>query len=349
MMRRISASVCVTLLPNLLMLVGCTSTERASVRFDYVVQPEPGKALPAGMKTIYIQPAKLGPATDEKWSELSANVIQSLINESHTRFGTPVTVADRRDTQITFDEADLSATGMSTAKGGSGGQLLAAQGAILGNINVKVERHVGKERTISGIDIGALLGDHNRGGRAAVQTDEVETVSRTMTVQTDLKLIDTANNKIWDQYSSTQQGTEETHVSPFFGSSKTEAALTPQDKIIGTLVERAAREFVSRFMPVRIEINEDVVASSNKNCVQGVKLLRAEAYEDAIALFKASLDSSADDHRAAFGAGVASEAIGKFDDALRFYQRAAAGQNNPVYMEARDRMKAFGSRAKKNA
>jgi len=66
-----------------------------------------------------------------------------LVNESKNSFGTDVEVTDRRDTQIMFDEADLAAAGMSKG-GGQGGQLDAAQGAILSNINVKVEKHIGK-------------------------------------------------------------------------------------------------------------------------------------------------------------------------------------------------------------
>jgi len=323
---------------------GCSSTERANINFSYVVQPE--KSLPPGMKTIAIQAAKVGPTTDEKWSDISATVLLSLVNESRSSFGTPVTVTDRRDTQVTFDEADLAGSGMSTAKGGSPGQLLAAQGAILSNINVKVEKHVGKQRTLSGFDLSGLMGEHTDAASVRAETAEVETVTRNMTVQTDFKLVDTSNNRVWDQDSSTHNATERTEASPFFGSSKTEAELTPQDRIIGTLVERGARKFISRFMPVRIEVRAEVASSGNKSCAEGVRLLRAEQYDQAVSMFRNALNENPNDHRAAFGAGVASEAAGQYSEALSFYQRSLAGQENEDYKEARDRVKTYGTRVR---
>ena len=326
-------------------LTGCAS-ERAYVEFSYVV--EPSRGLPPGMETVTIVPAKVGANTDPKWSDLCVTVMQSLVNESRNSFGTPVEVSDRRDTQATFDEADLAAAGMSTARGGSGGQIMAAQGAILSNINVKVEKHVGKQRTLSGL---SLWGGGGRGyghGGGDFRTEEVETVTRNMTVQTEFKLLDTGNNKVWEHYSpKTFRATDRTKASPIFGSSQTEAELEPGDAIIGTLVEKGARDFISRLMPCRIDVEAEVVSSGNKNCVQGVKLLRAEAYGEAVSNFKAALADNPDDHQAAFGAGVACEASKRYDEALKFYNRACAGQDNVDYREARDRMKTYGSRVRK--
>ncbi len=327
-------------------LTGCASKETATVSFSYVVEKE--KGLPPGMKTIAIMPAKIGETTDPKWSELSTTVVASLINESRGKFGTDVTVSERRDTKPVFEEADLAAAGMSTKKGGSGGELIGADGYLLSNINVKVERHVGKQRTLSGLDIAGFGGHHSGGGRVDAQTDEVETVTRNMTVQTEFKLIDSANGRVWEHFSpKTYRATDRTQASPIFGSSKTEAELTPQDQIIGTLVERGAREFVSKLMPCRIDVEAEVESSGNPNCAEGVRLLRAEMYREAIAAFQAAMSADLNDHRAAYGAGVACEATGQFESALKYYNLACAGENNRTYSDARDRMKTYGSRARK--
>ena len=327
---------------------GCAS-EKAFVEYSYVV--EPSRGLPPGMKTITIVPAKIGPNTDPKWSDLCVTVMQSLVNESRNEFGTDVEVSDRRDAQVTFDEADLAAAGMSTARGGSGGQLMAAQGAILSNINVKVEKHVGKKRTLSGMSLwggGGHGWGHGWGhGGGDVRTEEVDTVTRNMTVQTAFKLVDAGNNKVWEHYTpKTFRCTDRTKASPIFGSSQTEAELTPQDALIGALVEKGARDFISRLMPCRIDVEAEVVSSGNKCCVQGVKMLRAEAFEEAASNFKMALSENPNDHRAAFGAGVACEASGDYDQALHYYKQAYAGQADTKYREARDRMKTYASRAR---
>jgi hypothetical protein len=327
------------------LLVGCAGGERARVHISYVVEAERG--LPSGMTTIMIAPAKIGPNTDAKWSDLSASILHDLVNDSRNRYGTPVTVSERRDAQVTFDEADLAAAGMSTGRPGAGGQLLAAQGAILSNINVKTEVLTGKQRTLSGLFLSGGGGHGYGHGATNVQTDEVETVTRTMTVQTEFKLVDTSNGQVWAHYSPRPyMATDKTEASPIFGSSKTEAELTPQDQIIAALVEEAATEFVSQLMPCRVEVVENVVSSGNADCAQGVKFLRAQMWDVSLSHFKNALAANQDDHRAAFGAGVACEASGQYDEALRFYQLACAGMQNDRYTEARDRMKTYGGRVR---
>lgn len=329
--------------------IGCEGgggRERANVSYSYVIEKE--KGLPAGMNTIAIMPAKVGATTDPKWSEMSSTILQSLINESKGKFGTPITVTERRDTKPVFDEADLAAAGMSTSKGGQPGQLAAADGYLLSNINVKVETHVGKQRTLSGLDLAGLSGDYFNAGGVRAETQEVETVTRNMTVQSEFKLVDAKNGRVWEHYSPRIfRATDRTKASPIFGSSQTEAALTPQDRIVATLVERGAREFVSMLMPVRVDVEAEVQASSNPNSAEGVRRLRAEDYAGAIDAFNAALAENPNDHRSAYGAGVAAEAKGDIDIAVNFYNRACAGQNNATYTEARDRAKSFTGRVRK--
>jgi Tetratricopeptide repeat len=334
-----------TALGLLAAVTGCASQQTATVSFSYVVEKE--KGLPPGMKTIAIMPAKVGETTDPKWQELSTTVLASLINESRSKFGAEVTVTERRDAKAVFDEGDMKAAGMATGKGGDT-KLIGAEGLLLSNINVKVEKHVGKQRTLSGLDIAGFGGHRSGGGRVNAETEEVETVTRNMTVQTEFKLVDSANGRVWEHFSpKTYSATDRTKASPIFGSSKTEAELTPQDQIIGSLVERGAREFVSQLMPCRIDVETEVESSGNKNCVEGVKLLRAEAYREAISAFQAAMAENPDDHRAAYGAGVACEATGQFEAGLKYYNKACAGENNRTYADARDRMKTYGSRIRK--
>jgi hypothetical protein len=326
-------------------LAGCAAPEQANVSFSYVVDAERG--LPQGMSTLAIVPAKVGPTTDPKWSDLCITIMQSLVNESRSRFGTPVTVTDRRDTQVTFDEADLAAAGMSTARGGAGGQLLAADGMILSHIDIKVEKHIGKQRTLAGLSLGGWGGRGWGGGGTDIRTEEVETVTRNMTVQSAFKLVDTANNRIWEHYSPrTYTATDRTEASAIFGSSQTEAELTPRDAIIATLVERAAREFISQLMPCRINVDATVVSSSNAECAQGVRMLRAEMFDEALTMFKSALLANTKDHRAAYGAGIAAEATGRFDEALRFYEMACIEANRTDYNEARERVQMYGHRVR---
>jgi Flp pilus assembly protein TadD len=99
-------------------------------------------------------------------------------------------------------------------------------------------------------------------------------------------------------------------------------------------------------MPCRIDITMNVTSSRNEYCIRGVRLLRAEEFEGAYSNFIDALAQNPNDHRAAYGAGLACEASGRLDEALKYYKQACAGQENATYRDARDRMKAYADRAR---
>lgn len=338
-------AVALGVLLSMSVLAGC-APERALVAFSYVVEPTRG--LPPGMRTIIIEPATMGPTTDPRWSDMCVTLLNALVNESRNSFGTDIMVSNRRDAGKKFERDDLLAAGISKGQGGGGAQLLDAQGAILSNINVKVERYIGKQRTLSGVWLSGGGGHGHGGGSTDIRTEEVETVTRTITAQTEFTLMDLGTTLEWEHYvPKTYRATERTHASPIFGSSQTEAALTPLDSIIAGLVEKGAREFVSRLMPCRINVDAEIISSADKDCRQGVRLLRAEEFDEALVRFKAAWVDDPDDHRAAYGAGIAAEAGGRYDEALKFYKRACAARDNRLYSEARDRMKEYGHRVRR--
>jgi len=204
---------------------------------------------------------------------------------------------------------------------------------------VKVESHSGKKRTIDAMSLMGGGGRHWGHGGGSVDSTEVETVTRNMTVQTEFKLTDAKTGEVWAHWMpKTYRATEKTEASPFFGSSQTEAELTPRDQIIGTLVERGARDFVSLFLPCTVEHEVEVKSSGNESCEQGVKLLNGDMYEEAIEQFKMALVEEPEDDRAAFGAGVACEALGRHTEALDYYKRACVIKARPEYLEAKQRL-----------
>lgn len=315
-------------------VVGC-ATERAFVTMSYVV--EPSKGLPPGLNSVSIVDSKVNTVTDHKWSELAANMIQAKIQASNERFGTSLKVADRKHLSEGLAEQDLASAGVTRTRSASrGGQVMEIQGIIESEINVKVEKHRGRGTTIAGL---SGWGGGKWGG-GDIRTREVETVSRNMVVQTTFKLIDTVNNRNWITYSpKPYRQSDRTKTFFLFGSASTEADLTPRDEIIAAAVEKGVAEFVSQIVPCEFVEEVVVEASFNKNCVQGVKLLRAEEFEEAASRFKAAMADDINDHKAVYAAGVASEVTGDYKQALRFYRRAYGIRAEHRYGEARDRLK----------
>lgn len=325
-------------------LVGCAPKESALVTFSYTVQPE--KQLPPGVKTIAIQPAKVRQTTDPRWQELTSTIVASLINDSRSRFNLDLRVTERRDTEAVFDEADLAAAGIT---GGSPqANLEAADAYVLSNVNVIIQELEGRQRTLAGLSLGGGGGHGYGWGDTDIRTEEVQTVTRNMTVQSEFKLVDARGN-VWEHFSpGTLQRTDATKASPIFGSSRTAANLPPEDRIVYDMVAQAAQRFVSILIPCRIDIATEVFSSNNASCAEGVRWLRARDYNTALSAFESALAADSNDHRAAFGAGLACEATGQYDRALSYYRRATAapGGNNPVYQEALDRVAFYGPRAR---
>ena len=325
-------------------LVGCASSERAVVRISYVVEPSQG--LPQGMNTVAVLDSKVNEVTDRKWSELAANEIQHHIQQANNRFGSNLNVVDRKHLGEVMGEQDLAAAGLTDANVNELGKLANADGLIESEINVKVEAHTGKASTITGL--GGWGGHRSGGGH--IETGEVDTVSRNIAVQTSFKLVDTRTNRNWVTYSPplfTQS--DKTKAFFLFGSSRTEAELTPRDEVIRAAVATGVQGFISMIVPCEINYEVTVESGGSEASAAGVKHLRAQAYGDALAAFQGAVAEDPGDYRSLFGAGVAAEAAGDYDTALDFYRRAYGAKPDPQYQAARDRLAEDIGRIKKSA
>jgi len=128
----------------------------------------------------------------------------------------------------------------------------------------------------------------------------------------------------------------------FFGGDKSLADLEPSDGIVSGLLQSMAEEF---FLPMvggeRIVAQVEVKASNNPSCIQGICMLRGEYWEQALELFKVAIQEQEGPkgHRAMFGAGIASEMLNRYRDALDYYRQAEAADHHDDYRAGMDRMR----------
>jgi hypothetical protein len=298
---------------------GGASNEIAQVVVSYKAKPT--MELPRGLKAVAVLDAETTDDAEAKWSKLAANMISGLLDDAARKDGVPLTIADRENLKKVMAEKDMAMAGLvEGAKAAEAGKLLGVQGMIMSSINVKVEKHTGKGRTINYANLYAW----SRGGGGAADSEEIEKVTRNITVQCKFRLVDAANGKVLlDHVSPTLRKMDKTKTSPFFGASKTEAELTPRDQIIGELVEKEVRRFIGEFLPIQIEETIEVRASKDNACMAGVRFLAAAEYDEASNMFKQAIASSKEGDRfATFGLGVACEAKGQLDEALKYYTQA---------------------------
>lgn len=327
------------------LFAGCQS-EIATVRFDLDIRPQVN--LPSGLEALYVAPAAVGENMDVQWSDLTAGIVRSLVQGSIVHFGTPLVLVDRENVEGAILEAESRAAGISMEPGGEPPKLLAANGRIIASVNVKKteERTVGMTTDITRIG-GEGEGGQGGGGDVELKTREVEGWRRTVIVQTEFSLLDQQNRQ-WRYLAEDSRPIvhETAPPSPLFGASRGLGDLPALDPVIYLLVTESATHFVSDLMPVRYPINIEVHSSDGKECREGVKQLRGQFYEEAITFFKAALENNWNDHRAAYGAGVACEAMGRFDEALAFYQQACVLSGENDYIGARQRLERYAGRLK---
>lgn len=185
------------------------------------------------------------------------------------------------------------------------------------------------------------------GGGLTIQTKEVEEISRSLTVQCSFTLIDVATGRALLQYSPPPSRKQD-RQSPdfFFGSLMGEKELDPVDHFIGELVERATQEFVSMLVPVQVSYTYELTARHSA-AEAGLRALRADDYEGALAGFEQELTKYPEQHEAMFALGVIHELIGQPEEALQWYRRALAAEDLdedddelPMYTAAKDRLTA---------
>jgi hypothetical protein len=324
--------------------------DAALVRISYATSPT--VELPPGLQTVAVLDSQVADDTEKKWANIAANMIAGLVDEAARKYGVKLAVADRQNVARIMKEKDLAMAGITDgAKAAEAARLLNVQGMISSRITVNVEKYTGKGRTVTGANMLAWAREarnRERGGNvqaggtgSRLKTEEIEKVSRNITVQCRFSLVDAATGKILvDLVSPPMQRTDRTRTRPFFGSSKTEAELTPRDEIIGEMVEDEVREFIGLFLPSQAENTIEVRPGKSEASKAGVRLLAAGDYDEAARKLQNALSTGrgAKDKLTVFALGVACEAAGKLNQAENYY-RDAVVMDAPGAREAMQRLK----------
>ena len=327
---------------------GCGSSEKCDVTISYVLEPTEG--LPEGLAAVAINDAgvKVDGSEDDdrakKWATISANRMESLIQDAAKKYGSPIQIASRRQTKQVMAEKDLMMAGL--AEGGAAAQaakLLNVQAIIGCQLDVRVEVKKSESTTH---DITSLFGGGGRGwgyGGGTMSARDASAIARNITVQCKYNMIDAANGEAIFDYTRMFCKMDSKKPSPFFGRSKGEADLDPVDEYIGELVLQGMTEFVSKFVPCEVTYSYELASRSGEGSADGILALRADDYERAVSLFQAALADDPKDHRSVFALGVTSELTGDWDGALTYYRRSVGmpgldEDEQDAYVAAKDRV-----------
>jgi tetratricopeptide (TPR) repeat protein len=308
-------------------VVGCgPKTPTARVAFSQLIEPK--SPLSSQYMQIAVMNANMEGSSDEvdqsKWAGMTADMMQHYLEQASEKYNIPIKLVDREHLKIAMGEKDLAAAGITD----SGDEVAASQvkgaSAILtSKVTVKIDKQVGKKRTIDAMSVIGGGWSHGGFGGGSVDTEEVDEEARNITVTCQFQLKDPATNDIVVSHNAMpSQEYAKTSSSFFFGSSKTEADMTPRDKVIGAMIEKHAQDFLAKFVPIETSAEVTVEPSKNENSIAGVRALVMDEYESALAKFKAAISEDQNDDESLFGAGVACEKLKRYDEARKYYKLA---------------------------
>ncbi|MEE8169860.1 MAG: hypothetical protein V3T70_04865 [Phycisphaerae bacterium] len=335
---------------------GCgSSRESYDATIRYVVNPS--HELPAGLNTVAVldSDAEFSSAEDEdrarKWATIAADMMERMVRDAADNYGSNLAVSKRRDTTRVLAEQDMKAAGLVDAgTAARTAKLLDVQALITSKLNVRVEVKKSKKTTF---DLAHLAG--GRGfGSGSIRSREADQIARNITVQCKFSMLDAATGEALFEYAPKPfRKMDSKKPSPIFGRSAGEADLDPVDMYIGELVEKGVRDFVGMFIPCEVEQTYELESSRHEESSRGVRLLRADDFEGAMAAFRLAMAEDPDDHATMFCMGVTSEMTDNWDQALGFYRKAAAmshvdDDELAMYLDAKNRLLEHKNRIRKS-
>lgn len=308
---------------------GCGKKQTGFAEFHYTTQPKTPLAsdymnIAVRNTQTQVEGPEAGEYDQKKWATMTADLLQYHLQQAADEHNIPLKLVDREHMKLAMEEKDLASAGITDAGDDLGAaQLQGAKAVLTSKVTIKIDKQVGKKRTISGLSAFASAWSHGGGGGGSVDTEEVEEESRNITVQCQFQLKDAATNDIVVGYSSPpSQEFNRTKAGSFFGSSKTEADMTPRDQVIGAMIEKHAKDFLAKFVPTEETIKVEFRSSGSDACNAGVTALNNSEYDAALKHFRAAFAEDPEDHVAYFGAGVCAEKLGDMEAAMKYYKQA---------------------------
>jgi len=358
-MRRDSGRmVCVVCaLPALLLIVsGCGGGgTRATVRFSQWIEPQ--RPFPPDIKSVavvaagdWLKPhpnagrttvhANLAIIVGHAWADHErfdvsgpgADLVMKRLQAEIDRRSLPIRLVDRETFDDQLRERELAISDLVNPEGVV---TLPGMAPVDGLIVVKSTATSNVERvpvdTLTLNDISrAIQSDGNY-----VRTSQRMSVQRQITLNTSIRLTNAMTGVVQATYSTPKSQTDKARPGFLVGDNMAEANLPPGAEVVQQLLETQAEEFVGAIVGVEASGRPVTIrASGNADCQAGVRYLESESWSMALDAFRRAINANSQDHQALYGAGVACEKLGRYDDALRYFEKAVGLNGSSTYTDA---------------
>ncbi len=253
------------------------------------------------------------------WDTTLRGQVRELLQRCARSEGVQLVLVDRDHLKQRLDERDLSVIGLVPGDPQSWkGRELGVDAFIFGELKIDTVYESSVKGLIPGDVIGGAIGGVP-GWVLGRLFRPHRRVRRTMTLTGELQLVDGRSGRVWAAYPIREQWVEK-KKSLF--RDKDVMDLEPEEEKIREALGRCATEFVGLFFPLQRHVELLVKSGKSEFAAMGTRALAAGEYEDALEFFQQALAEKPDDPCIVFSAGVACEAVGRLDEAYRYYRKA---------------------------
>lgn len=326
--------------------VGCSEKATVTIR-EHI---EPTKPFPAEQIKIAVSPFPADMSDDARQpggtlfdqSAPAAEVFESYLSDIVKRDGLNVIIVDRATLDIQMMEHDIGISEL-VLRDDEDRELPKMLGVDVILTTKCLVTQVVSEVEKESVSLGGVLGQVLPGGRRKV-TSTRKGYRLQLHVDGMFRLTWLGSAEAIHSDSIVRTDSDSTMPSSFLGGDKSLADLKPPESMVNRLLQSMAEEF---FLPMvggeRVVAQVEVRASNNPSCIHGIRQLRGEYWAEALESFEEAIQEATQEHseddRALFGAGVASEMLRRYEDALDYYRRAEVVDDEDTYRAGMNRMK----------
>lgn len=311
---------------SVLLLTGCGEGKEITLSY----QRPPEYDIPDRVQRIAV--AEFGGQTrdDRRWGDIASDELAHALDVYNRTFHR-YELVDRKRLGAIMDERDIQLAVSDTSSAVKLGKIASVDAMIYGSVRVNTEDQRGTRTAFDPLRQSTKTVYYTqRYCMASVNftMDDVQT-SRTLATVT-----------VTREYDSEAEdgGTEAlTKRLGFSGEGP-----PPKDRIVHGLIEQCVEEFVNKISPHRVVVTETLEKGESEAAEQASEFAVSDEYAEALELYERAIELKPADHGSMFNAGLMCEALGRFEQAERYYDRAIDVEVDKKYILARKRVRQEG-------
>jgi tetratricopeptide (TPR) repeat protein len=311
---------------SVVLVAGCGGGEKITLSYE---RP-PEYDIPSGVQRVAV--AEFGGQTreDQRWGEIASDELAHALdvyNREYHRYE----LVDRKRLGAIMDERDIQLAVSDTSTAVEMGQIASVDAIIYGSVRVNTQDQHGTRRAF----------DPLRQSLKTVHYTQrycMASVNFTMDdVRTSKTLATVTVTREYDSEADAEGAAALARHVGFSGDGP-----PPTDQIVSGLIDQCVEAFVNKISPHRVVVTEELAGGKSDAAEQASEFAVSGEYAEALELYERAVAMNPDDHGSLFNAGLMCEALGRFREAERYYDRAIDVKVDKKYILARKRVRQEG-------